>query len=111
MLVCERRCLLSSTKPRASGSPPPRVLSRTGEARRRQIRGYGTFEYSRRFPREVGQERGNVMLFTILIIILILLLIGALPAWHYSTGWGYYSGGGVGLLLIIVIILALPGRF
>jgi len=47
---------------------------------------------------------------TILIVILILLLIGALPTWPYSAGWGYYPGGGLGLLLIIVVILALAGR-
>jgi hypothetical protein len=50
------------------------------------------------------------MLSTILIIILILLLIGALPVWQYSTGWGYYPGGGLGLILVIVIILVLLGR-
>jgi hypothetical protein len=50
------------------------------------------------------------MISTILIIILILLLIGALPTWPYSSGWGYYPGGGVGLILVIVIILALLGR-
>ncbi|HXX50493.1 MAG TPA: DUF3309 family protein [Xanthobacteraceae bacterium] len=50
------------------------------------------------------------MLGTILIVVLILLLIGALPTWPYSSGWGYYPGGGVGLLLIIVLILALTGR-
>ena len=54
--------------------------------------------------------RGNTMLGTILIVILILLLIGALPTWPYSSGWGYYPGGGIGLLLIIVILLALVGR-
>jgi hypothetical protein len=47
---------------------------------------------------------------TILIIILVLLLIGALPTWPYSAGWGYYPGGGLGLILLIVIILALMGR-
>jgi hypothetical protein len=50
------------------------------------------------------------MISTILIIILILLLIGALPTWPDSSGWGYYPGGGVGLILVIVIILALLGR-
>ena len=50
------------------------------------------------------------MLSTILIIILILLLIGALPTWPYSSGWGYYPGGGIGLILIIIIILVLMGR-
>src|SRR5207237_41509 len=47
---------------------------------------------------------------TILLIILILLLIGALPAWPYSTGWGYWPSGGLGLILLIVIILALTGH-
>jgi hypothetical protein len=47
---------------------------------------------------------------TILLIILIILLIGALPSWPYSTGWGYYPSGGLGLILLIVIILALLGR-
>ena len=47
---------------------------------------------------------------TILLIILILLLIGALPAWPYSRGWGYYPTGGLGLLLIIILILVLMGR-
>jgi len=46
---------------------------------------------------------------TILLIILILLLIGALPAWPYSTGWGYYPSGGLGLILVIVLILILMG--
>jgi hypothetical protein len=44
---------------------------------------------------------------TLLIIILILLLIGALPAWPYSTSWGYYPSGGLGLVLLILIVVAL----
>jgi hypothetical protein len=47
---------------------------------------------------------------TILIIILVLLLVGALPTWPYSSGWGYYPSGGLGLIVLIVIILALTGR-
>jgi hypothetical protein len=58
----------------------------------------------------LGMAEENAMLGTILIIILILLLIGALPTWPYSTGWGYYPGGGLGIILIIVIILVLMGR-
>jgi hypothetical protein len=50
------------------------------------------------------------MLSTVLIVLLILLLIGALPTWPYSTGWGYYPGGGLGLILVIVVVLALVGR-
>jgi hypothetical protein len=46
----------------------------------------------------------------ILLIIIILLLIGALPTWPYSTGWGYYPSGGLGLILVILIILVLVGR-
>jgi hypothetical protein len=45
----------------------------------------------------------------ILLIIVILLLIGALPSWPYSTSWGYYPSGGLGLLLIIVIVLLVLG--
>ena len=45
----------------------------------------------------------------ILLIILVLLLIGAFPAWPYSTGWGYYPAGGLGLILVIVLILVLLG--
>jgi hypothetical protein len=47
---------------------------------------------------------------TILILILILLLLGALPSWPYSSGWGYYPSGGLGLVLLIVLILWLMGR-
>jgi Protein of unknown function (DUF3309) len=47
---------------------------------------------------------------TILLIILILLLIGALPAWPHSSGWGYWPSGGLGLILLILIILALTGN-
>jgi len=47
---------------------------------------------------------------TILLIILILILIGALPTWPYSSGWGYYPSGGLGLVLVIVLILVLAGR-
>jgi hypothetical protein len=52
----------------------------------------------------------TAMLGTILIIILILLLIGALPSWPYSGGWGYYPSGGAGLILIIVVVLLIAGR-
>jgi hypothetical protein len=47
---------------------------------------------------------------TLLLIILILLHIGSLPTWPYSTGWGYYPSGGLGLVLVVVIILLLLGR-
>jgi hypothetical protein len=47
---------------------------------------------------------------TILIIILILALIGALPNWGYSRGWGYYPSGGLGLLVIIVVVLVVMGQ-
>jgi Protein of unknown function (DUF3309) len=47
---------------------------------------------------------------TILLIILILLLVGALPTWPYSSGWGYYPSGGLGLVLVVIIILLLMGR-
>lgn len=50
------------------------------------------------------------MLYTILLIVLILILIGSLPVFPYSTGWGYGPFGGVGIILLIVIILLATGR-
>ena len=47
------------------------------------------------------------MLSLILLIVLIMLLLGSVPAWPYSRGWGYYPSGGLGLLLVIVIVLLL----
>jgi hypothetical protein len=46
----------------------------------------------------------------LLILIVIILLLGALPTWPYSSGWGYYPSGGLGLILVIVLILWLLGR-
>ncbi len=50
------------------------------------------------------------MLGTILIVVLILILLGALPTWPYSAGWGYYPSGGAGLILLIIIVLLVSGR-
>ncbi|HZZ56433.1 MAG TPA: DUF3309 family protein [Opitutaceae bacterium] len=49
------------------------------------------------------------MLGTLLLIILLLILVGALPTWPYSRGWGYYPSGGLGIVLIVVIVLLLTG--
>ncbi len=49
-------------------------------------------------------------MWTIVLIILILLLLGALPTWPYSSGWGYYPSGGLGLLVVILLIVILVGR-
>jgi hypothetical protein len=50
------------------------------------------------------------MLRLVLLILVILLLVGALPTWPYSAGWGYYPSGGLGLVLLIVVILVLAKR-
>lgn len=49
-------------------------------------------------------------MYTILMVILVLLLIGALPTWPYSNGWGYYPSGGLGLIVVILLVLVLLGR-
>ena len=49
-------------------------------------------------------------LATLLLIVLIVLLIGAIPSWPYSRGWGYYPSGLLGIVVIVVLILALSGR-
>jgi hypothetical protein len=52
----------------------------------------------------------NATARTVLIVLLILLLLGALPLWPYSGGWGYYPSGGLGLVVLILLILVLAGR-
>ena len=47
---------------------------------------------------------------TVLLIVLVLALVGAIPTWPYSTGWGYYPAGGLGLVVLIVLILLVMGR-
>jgi Protein of unknown function (DUF3309) len=49
------------------------------------------------------------MLRTVALIVIILLLIGALPTWPYSAGWGYYPSGGLGVVLLVVLVLVLLG--
>ena len=56
-----------------------------------------------------NKKRQESSMRTILLIILILLLIGALPAWPYSSGWGYYPSGGLGLVIVVLLILAVLG--
>jgi Protein of unknown function (DUF3309) len=58
----------------------------------------------------IAQISRRTSMGTILIILLVLLLLGALPTWPYSGSWGYYPSGGLGLILLIVVILALTGR-
>ena len=47
---------------------------------------------------------------TLLLILLVLLLIGALPTWPYSSGWGYYPSGALGVILLVLLVLFLAGR-
>ncbi len=63
-----------------------------------------SFSYSQQ---SISQE---LTMQALLFILLILLLIGALPTWPYSTGWGYYPSGGLGLVVLILLILVLMGR-
>ena len=57
------------------------------------------------------RQNGEMKMFgTILLIILVLVLLGALPSWPHSRGWGYYPSGSLGLVLLIVVVLLLMGR-
>jgi hypothetical protein len=72
--------------------------------------GRGDFARNARPSMRVGSP--NLMGLTmrlILIIILIVLLLGALPTWPYSSGWGYYPSGGLGTIVVILLILWLVG--
>jgi hypothetical protein len=53
---------------------------------------------------------GDMSTRTIVIVLVVLLLLGALPTWPYSAGWGYYPSGGLGLVLLVLLVLLLMGR-
>jgi hypothetical protein len=59
---------------------------------------------------EYQQKEIHMSLGTILLIVLILILLGVLPTWPYSSGWGYGPSGGLGLIVVILLILVLMGR-
>jgi Protein of unknown function (DUF3309) len=86
-------------------SSPSRLLDRGGEEAVAAVAGTKKSIHILMRLRSLG----NMSTRTLLLIILILLLIGALPTWPYSGGWGYYPTGGIGLVLLIVLILWLLG--
>jgi len=49
-------------------------------------------------------------MLTILLVVVVLMLLGVIPAWPHSRGWGYYPSGGVGLVLLVLVVLMLSGR-
>jgi hypothetical protein len=64
-----------------------------------------------RFAASVAASKEKHMsVGTILLIVLIVLLIGALPSWPYSSSWGYYPSGGLGLVVLVLLVLVLMGR-
>jgi hypothetical protein len=50
-------------------------------------------------------------MFTILLVVVVLMLLGAMPNWSHSRGWGYYPSGGLGVVLLVLVLLKLSGRF
>jgi len=73
-----------------------------------RLKGFMVSEFA--VENQSNKEKRGIMLGTILLIMLILLLLGALPAWPYSRGWGYYPSGGLGFVLLILLILLLLGK-
>jgi len=71
------------------------------------------YAHSRPHEKNIGMtlSEGDRMARTLILILLILVLLAALPTWPYSSGWGYYPSGTLGLILLIVIILVLLGYF
>jgi hypothetical protein len=59
---------------------------------------------------QLSSNKEHVPMYLILLIVLILLLLGSVPAWPHSRGWGYYPSGGLGLVILILVILLLMGR-
>jgi Protein of unknown function (DUF3309) len=60
--------------------------------------------------RQRSFRKGGAML-TILLVVVVLMLVGAMPAWPHSRGWGYYPSGSLGLVLLVLVIMRLSGRF
>jgi hypothetical protein len=71
---------------------------------------YDLAAYKDVFTPPCGKPREPSMLGTILLVILVVLIIGAIPTWPYSSGWGYYPSGGMSLLLIVLLVMVLTGR-
>jgi Protein of unknown function (DUF3309) len=88
---------------------PTRAARETAEYTERRLRhggcSNGTWEAAQRSPKGV-----NVMLSTILIVVLVLMVLGAIPTWPHSRGWGYFPSGLLGIVLLVFLILALTGR-
>lgn len=63
-----------------------------------------------RHDSDAHTTRGMDMLSTVLVVVLVLALIGALPAWPYSAGWGFFPSGGLDLIVLILVVLAVTGR-
>jgi hypothetical protein len=106
VMVRSRR-LQAFTKRRATSSHHRHQLERNSYMSRQARASPMSVERSRR-PPNVMEVAMSVSL--IALIIVILLLIGALPSWGYSSGWGYWPSGGLGLVLLILIILMVMGR-
>ena len=100
--AAHRRRVGARLLPRLPESPPGPREGLARQARELVVR--------REEPLTTPHPRRPAMLGTILLIILIIILIGALPTWPYSSGWGYYPSGGAGLIVVILIILLLMGR-
>ena len=60
--------------------------------------------------RSIAKRNKIMSIGTILLIVLVLILVGALPAWPYSSGWGYYPSGIAGLIVLVLLIMLLMGR-
>src|SRR5258706_13787030 len=69
----------------------------------------GVFKFMLRFRGEATEENG-MSIGTIILIILVLVLVGALPTWPHSSGWGYGPSGGLGLIGVILLILVVLGK-
>src|SRR4051794_1960722 len=85
------------------------AIGRTGSIMTCPSNWSATLHHLHRYAGE-NQKWRRAMLGTILIILVVLLLIGALPRWGYSSGWGYGPSGLLGLILIVVVVLLLLGR-
>jgi hypothetical protein len=92
----------------AAGRSSMRNSYTRGGVNRERVSETGSMAAASRFAPE--RTEGIMSLSLIVLIVLVLLLVGALPTWGYSSGWGYWPSGGLGLVVLILVVLMLMGR-
>jgi hypothetical protein len=105
VLAASRLPLCENVLESVVDKPETRAFLLAGKLRREQKK--QTYRTGALTVSGINPHKGAKIMSTVLMIILVLLLVGALPSWPYSSGWGYYPAGGLGLILLITLVVVL----